>query len=227
MGSLYELSSRAIRRIYDARITTPSVLDIDAYFPAARHYVAAWTALRQEALAVLQGASPIPRFHDVMPSQADISANDGRDWRMYLLKVYGQEVKANMDACPVLARLLASSPEVLSATLSFLAPHKHIPRHCGPFRGILRFQLNLEAPPGADGRPGATLWLDQREYRLGNGEYLLWDDTYPHEVWNRSDRTRIALLLDVHRPNMPLDLRILSRAVTTSVGMVARWRGLG
>ena len=91
--------------------------------------------------------------------------------------------------------------------------------------GILRYQLNLDVAPDEDGRPSALLWLAGEEHRMGNGESLLWDDTYPHEVWNRSDRTRIALLLDVRRPAMPLDLRVLSRTITAGVGMVARWRG--
>ena len=225
MDSLYEWSSRAIRRVFDARIKTPPVLNIDTYFPDARRFVAAWPQIRQEALALNEGARAIPRFHEIMPAQAEISAADGRDWRMFLLKIYGQAIATNMEACPFLARLVSSSPDVLSATLSYLAPHKHIPRHCGPFRGILRFQLNLEAPMDADGQPSAVLWLAGHEHRLGNGECLLWDDTYPHEVWNRSDQTRIALLLDVRRPDMPLDLRLLSRAVTAAVGMMARWRG--
>ncbi|RDI97349.1 aspartyl/asparaginyl beta-hydroxylase domain-containing protein [Dyella solisilvae] len=226
MESLYELSSRTMRRVYDARIKTPSVLDAETYFPDAPTFQAAWPQIRREALAVLANAPSIPRFHEIMPTQADLSANDGKDWRMYLLKVYGQPVRSHLAACPVLASLLEAAPDVLSATLSYLAPHKHIPRHSGPFRGILRYQLNLEAPPGVDGQPGATLWLAGEEYRLAEGESLLWDDTYPHEVWNRSDRIRIALLLDVRRPAMPLELRMLSRAVTTGVGMVARWRGL-
>lgn len=160
-----------------------------------------------------------------MPAQAEISASDGRDWRMFLLKVYGQDIRSNKAHCPFLSELLAACPDVLSATLSFLAPHKHIPRHSGPFRGILRYQLNLEVPLADDGRPGAVLWLAGDEHRLGSGEQLLWDDTYPHEVWNHSEQTRVALLLDVRRPDLPLDLRLLSNAVTKSVGLVARWRG--
>jgi aspartate beta-hydroxylase len=160
-----------------------------------------------------------------MPTQAEISAVDGKDWRMFLLKIYGQEVRAHLLQCPVLGELLESAPEALSATLSFLAPHKHIPEHRGPFRGILRYQLNLDAPPDPEGQPGAVLWLAGEEHRLGDGESLLWDDTYPHEVWNHSESTRIALLLDVYRPEMPLDLRLLSRTITAGVGVVARWRG--
>ncbi|WP_114241088.1 aspartyl/asparaginyl beta-hydroxylase domain-containing protein [Dyella sp. C9] len=226
MESFYELSSRTMRRVYDSRINTPPVLDTATYFPDATRFQAAWPQIRQEALAVLENSPSIPRFHEIMPAQAEISASDGKDWRMYLLKVYGQGLRSHLEACPVLASILDECPDVLSATLSFLAPHKHIPRHEGPFRGILRYQLNLEAPPGPDGRPGAVLWLAGNEYRLAQGESLLWDDTYPHEVWNHSEHTRIALLLDVRRPAMPLDLRLLSRAVTAGVGMVARWRGL-
>lgn len=225
MDSLYELSSRAIRRLYDARIDTPPVLDMDSYFPDGHRFQREWQAIHGEAMAILDSARPIPRFHDIMPAQADISATDGRDWRMFLLRVYGQDIRSNLAHCPRLAELLAASPEVLSATLSFLAPHKHIPRHSGPFRGILRYQLNLEAPLASDGQPAAVLWLAGQEHRLAAGEQLLWDDTYPHEVWNRSEQTRVALLLDVHRPDMPLDLRLLSSAVTKGVGLVARWRG--
>ncbi|WP_201313452.1 aspartyl/asparaginyl beta-hydroxylase domain-containing protein [Dyella sp. EPa41] len=225
MDSLYELSSRAIRRIYDARLDTPPVLEIDSCFPAARRFEAAWMELREEARAVLRSATSIPRFHEIMPTQAEISATDGRDWRMFLLKVYGQELRANLLCCPVLGELLADTPEAISATLSFLAPHKHIPQHRGPFRGILRYQLNLDVPPDGEGRPGAVLWLAGHEHRFGAGKSLLWDDTFPHEVWNHSESTRIALLLDVYRPEMPLDLRLLSRTITAGVGVVARLRG--
>lgn len=225
MDSLYELSSRAIRRIYDARIDTPPVLDIDSCFPGARRFESAWQELRDEAQTVLHSSPAIPRFHEIMPAQAEISATDGKDWRMFLLKVYGQEIRTHLLQCPTLCELLAATPEVLSATLSFLAPQKHIPKHRGPFRGILRYQLNLDVPPDTEGRPGAVLWLAGEEHRLGDGQSLLWDDTYPHEVWNHGESTRIALLLDVYRPEMPLDLRLLSRTITTGVGVVARLRG--
>ncbi|WP_109124486.1 aspartyl/asparaginyl beta-hydroxylase domain-containing protein [Dyella sp. C11] len=225
MESLYELSSRAIRRLYDARINTPPVLDMDTYFPDGHRFRDAWEVIRGEALAILESERPIPRFHEIMPTQAEISATDGRDWRMFLLKVYGQDIRTNQMPCPFLSELLSACPDVISATISFLAPHKHIPRHSGPFRGILRYQLNLEAPVASDGRPAAVLWLAGDEHRLASGEQLLWDDTFPHEVWNRSEQTRVALLLDVRRPELPLDLRLLSNAVTKGVGMVVRWRG--
>jgi aspartate beta-hydroxylase len=226
MSLLYDLSANAVRRIYDARIDTPPVLDADTYFPEASRFATAWSQIRSEALALAARMQAIPRFHEIMPEQAEISANDGKDWRLFVLKVYGAEFEENMAACPTLANIVSSTPDVLSATLSFLAPRKHIPRHRGPFRGVLRYQLGLSVPVDAYGRPAAVLSLNDQEHRIGDGEHLLWDDTYPHEVWNNSDQLRVALLLDVRRRHMPMDMRVLSRALITSVGLVARWRGL-
>ena len=115
---------------------------------------------------------------------------------------------------------------MVSATFSYLAPGKHIPEHRGPFRAILRFHLMLSMPNDATGVPACVMNIDGVPYRLGDGESLLWDDTYPHEVWNRSDRVRIALLLDVWRKDMPADVALLSRAILLGTQAVIRMRGI-
>ena len=148
-----------------------------------------------------------------MPAQAEISANDGHDWRMFVMKAYGVTSPDNLKRCPTIAALLAEAPEVVSAVLSFLAPGKHIPEHRGPFRAILRYHLMLSMPRDRSGLPACVMNIDGVPYRLDNGESLLWDDTYPHEVWNRSGEVRIALLLDVWRKDMPADIALLSRAI--------------
>ena len=42
--------------------------------------------------------------------------------------------------------------------------------------------------------------VDRGEHAWREGELLLFDDTYLHEAWNRSDRTRIVLLMDCWSP---------------------------
>jgi aspartate beta-hydroxylase len=142
----------------------------------------AWQTIRDEALVVAQKIDRVPRFHEIMREQTAISANDLRDWRMFILKAYGAEFPRNTAACPSLAALVEATPEVLSASISFRAPRKHIPVHCGPFRGVLRFYLVLSMPRAADGRPTAVLKIAGAEHRLADGEFPLWDDTFPHEV---------------------------------------------
>jgi aspartate beta-hydroxylase len=223
---LYDRAADAVRGIYDRRIATPATLSSDEYFPNARRFSDRWTDIRREALGIAGMLGNVPRFHDIMPAQADISANDGRDWRVFIMKAYGVTVEENLRRAPTVAALLDEAPEVMSATFSFLAPGKHIPEHRGPFRAILRFHLMLSMPQDASGRPACVMNIDGIPYRLGDGESLLWDDTYRHEVWNTSDRVRIALLLDVWRKDMPKDMALLSRAILLGTQAVIRMGGL-
>ncbi|TRC85882.1 aspartyl/asparaginyl beta-hydroxylase domain-containing protein [Mesorhizobium sp. WSM4310] len=224
MSRTYDLASDVIRRVYERRIDAPAILDSASEFPNAAKFTGAWRDIRDEALGVR--LDKVPRFHDIMPEQADISANDGLDWRMFVLKAYDMAVPENLARMPVLSRLLAECPEVKSAAISFLAPRKHIPSHRGPFRGIMRFHLGLVIPRQADGRPATIMMIDHQERRISDGEGMLWDDTYPHEVINNADEARIALLLDVWRPGMPWDMEMLSRMIVRGVQAGMRRRGV-
>ncbi|CDX39771.1 conserved hypothetical protein [Mesorhizobium sp. ORS 3359] len=224
MTGAYDLGTNLVRRIYEKRIDAPAILDAGTHFPNAAKFAAAWQEIRDEALAAKLNKAP--RFHDIMPEQADISANDGLDWRMFVLKAYDMTVPENLARMPVLSRLLTECPEVKSAAVSFLAPRKHIPPHRGPFRGIMRFHLGLAIPKQPDGRPATIMMINHEERRIADGECMLWDDTFEHEVMNNSDQPRVALLLDVWRPQMPLDMEILSRVIVRGVQVGMRYRGV-
>ncbi len=100
MTKFYDRASDVVRRIYEKRIDAPAVLDAPIDFPNSRKFVAKWEQIRDEAIAAK--LESMPRFHDIMPEQADISANDGKDWRMLILKAYGVEVPENCARMPTL-----------------------------------------------------------------------------------------------------------------------------
>ncbi|HEX3675229.1 MAG TPA: aspartyl/asparaginyl beta-hydroxylase domain-containing protein [Rhizomicrobium sp.] len=224
MLAIYQHVSDAVRWIYDRRIDAPPILDRDIDFPNGARFVAAWQDMHAEALAIARTMERVPRFHDIMQEQEGISANDGRDWRMHVMQAYGAPVRENLARCPTIARLLRECPEVLSATYSFLAPGKHVPEHRGPFRGIMRFHVGLSMPRNAAGELGAILWVDGVPHKLDNGDCMLWDDTYPHEVLNATDEVRIALLLDVWRPRQPPDMAALSSVIVSTARAFAARR---
>ena len=157
MTKFYDRASDVVRRIYEKRIDAPAVLEAQEDFPNSRKFAAEWEAIRDEAISAK--LESMPRFHDIMPEQAEISANDGKDWRMLILKAYGVEVSENTARMPTLKRLLDECPEVKSAIVSFLAPRKHIPRHRGPFRGVMRFHLGLRIPREESGRPATIMMM--------------------------------------------------------------------
>jgi aspartate beta-hydroxylase len=226
MAQAYDRAADIVRALYDRRISGPPVLDLAHDFAGGAAFVDAWQAIRDEALAVARRLHEVPRFHEIMPEQASISANDGCDWRMFILKAYGVENPANMAACPQLASLVRACPAVLSASFSCLGPRKHIPPHRGPLRGIIRFYMVLTMPRAADGSPAGVLKVADVEYRLDEGEFLLWDDTFEHEAWNASDAVRIVLSLDVWRSHMPVDMRFVSAALIQLVRLGIRIRGV-
>lgn len=225
VSHLYDRTANAVRAIYERRIDTPPTLAAEHYFPNGEKFAQSWTDIRDEALAIACEIANVPRFHDIMPAQADISANDGRDWRIFIMKVYGVTVEENLRRCPTVAALLADARDVVSCVFSFLAPGKHVPKHRGPFRGILRYHLMLSVPRDANGNPTCQLDVDGVPYHLVDGEHLLWDDTYPHEAWNRSDQVRIAMLLDVWRRDQPMDVALLSNAIYAGAQLAVRMRG--
>ena len=221
MPKIYGAVADAMRNIYDRRIQAPPILDSGRYFPEASSFAQSWESIRDEASMISRGLSSVPKFHELMSAQAPISANDGHDWRVFVLKAYGHDVPQNLERCPVTAALVKACPSVLSASFSFLAPGKHIPPHRGPFRGVVRFHLGLSMPRGDDGRLGAVLWVDGQEYRLADGDTLLWDDTYTHEVRNSTNEVRTCLLLDVWRSEMPADMVALSHLVVAGARLAA------
>ena len=84
-----------------------------------------------------------------------------------------------------------------SAFFSFLAPHNYIPPHRGITKGIIRCHLALTVPKQRD-QLGLRVGDESRHWE--EGRCLVFDDTFEHEVWNRTDEERIVLLIDVERP---------------------------
>lgn len=210
--------------VYNTFVKTPSVLDTSEYFPGAQAFVDNWQILREEALTLTSELDNVPRFHELMPEQYKLSAHGEKEWRMFVLRAYGLDIKENMNKCPKLTELVSNDSSIKSASLSFLAPGKQVPTHTGPFRGITRFYMGLEVPVDDSGQPGVILEIDNKRYRLGNGEAMLWDDTYPHSVENTTDQWRIALLLDVYRANMPAPLRGFTNTIIGLAKLSIKWR---
>lgn len=150
---IYEIAASMLRRAYSS-VTTPPILDAGSMFPAQQALLSQFDLLRSEAMSLLPNLSGIPRFHEIDRSQTPFSANDGKDWRLLVVKAYRHRVKRNELLVPVLAKFLEENPIVVSAAISFLSPGKHIPPHWGPFRGVARFHLCLHAAAnGLEGCP--------------------------------------------------------------------------
>ncbi len=149
-------------------------------FPFASVLETNWEKVLQEVTA-LQGEHFIPWSEKYLYKEG---------WSTFGLYAYGLKIAKNCDLCPETDRLLSQIPNLMTAGFSALAPGTHIAPHTGYPDGVLRCHLGLVIPPDCGIRVGneTQSWQD--------GKCLIFDDTAEHEAWNRSDRTRVVMLLD-------------------------------
>jgi beta-hydroxylase len=117
---------------------------------------------------------------------------EGR-WDVFVLYAFGDKLEKNCALCPETARLVAGIPGMTTAGFSMLEGGAHIKPHVGYTDEVLRCHLGVVVPDGCSLRVG------EREQAWVEGRCLVFDDTIEHEAWNRSDRTRVVLLIDFKR----------------------------
>lgn len=120
-------------------------------------------------------------------------------WSVLYFYSGGRPVEETVRACPRTAELLDSIPgagEAGHSYLSVLRGGTHIKRHFGPINTRLRCHLPLIVPEG----PRIRIGEEMQKWR--EGEFLVFDDSFDHEVWNDSDQERIVLIMDFWHPDL-------------------------
>jgi beta-hydroxylase len=166
-----------------------------------------WLTIRQELDAVLQQIDRLPNFQEISTDQASITQDDR--WKTYFLYAYGYKAEKNCNRCPNTTRLIEQIPGMKTAFFSILLPHKQIPEHRGPYKGLLRYHLALKVPP-VDRGCGIQVGQETRYWQ--EGKSLIFDDTFPHKAWNNTNDLRVILFLDFVRP-MQFPFSLLNRGM--------------
>ncbi|MBL1080291.1 aspartyl/asparaginyl beta-hydroxylase domain-containing protein [Nocardia sp. 2] len=186
----------------------PAFYDIDQTYPALRVIDAAYPAIKREAEKVLGENVDLPQYHDLDPGQTAISATTPRKWKVYYLWSMGKWAEPNATRCPETAAVLAQVPNLFQAFFSILEPGKSVPPHRG-YAGYLRYHIGLVVPkvdpPSIRVRDEWHTWQE--------GQSVLFDDSWEHEVKNNSNGDRVVLIVDVLRP-MPMLQNIVNMAIS-------------
>jgi aspartyl/asparaginyl beta-hydroxylase (cupin superfamily) len=172
--------------------------DVAVTAPGLTPLTARWRDIQAEVDALLATGAPLPRYHEIDPHIARISQNNdpSKSWRVFLLYAMGEIPDAARHQAPRTLALLEGVPGLYQAFFSVLAPGTSVPAHEGPYRGYLRYHLGLRVPKD---NPPFIRVLD-RNYVWKEGEDVLFDDSWDHEVVNRASERRVILIVDVLRP---------------------------
>ena len=161
-----------------------------------------WQVIRQEAEQVLQYVDKLPNYQDISQRQSSISNNDR--WKTYFFYAFGMKATKNCDRCPQTAKLLEDIPGLKVAFFSILAPGKHIPKHRGKLKNLIRYHLGVIVP---EPKEKCGIQVNNEVAHWEEGKSLIFDDTFYHEAWNQTDGYRVVLFLDIARPlRFPMSL---------------------
>ncbi|MBD2561902.1 MULTISPECIES: aspartyl/asparaginyl beta-hydroxylase domain-containing protein [Nostoc] len=119
-------------------------------------------------------------------------------WEVFGLYAFSNRIGENCRLCPETTKLVEMIPGMTTAGFSSLAPGTYIGPHFGATKAVLRCHLGLVVPDEC------AIRVDSETRSWQEGKCLIFDDTFEHEAWNKSDKTRIVLLIDFNRPESTL-----------------------
>jgi hypothetical protein len=117
-------------------------------------------------------------------------------WKVFMLWETGRKHRQNCDRLPILTRIMESDDRVRTTSgliyLSRLAPHTHVAAHRGPTNIRLRLHLPFRVPAG-----DCAMQVGGEVRSWVEGEAVVFDDLYEHEVWNNTDEDRLVMVADL------------------------------
>ena len=191
-------------------------------FPWYAAFEAQFAAIREELATVMaaqKGIEPFLKFHSPEDVKGYLGGVEKPVWDAYFFYRHGERydehhrhcprTSAALEAVPTLCRIREHGPEVC---FSVLTPGTHILPHRGVTNTRLVTHLPLIVPDNCAIKVGG----EERIWR--EGECFTFDDTFEHEAWNRSDSTRVVMLLDVWNPHLTAAEREAVTALVEGIG---------
>lgn len=192
-------------------VRNPPYVNVEEEFPEGKLLKDNWKTIRSELEEVLKNIENIPKFHEVDNLQRFISAKDDVAWRTFIIKGFNEWLDHNCEQVPKTTELLRQLPRVSMAMFSIIDGGKHIPPHYGFFKSVLRYHLAMIIPEGE-----VYILVNGEKYSWVEGDHVLFDDTYRHEVWNKTDGRRVVLFIDVLREKgLPKFMQAINRWMFT------------
>lgn len=184
-----------------ARFLVPGLPGKPWHDAAAFSWTAAFAAhhaeLRAELAAFL--AQQHTTFRDYVGPILHERADSGA-WHVLYLDYRGHVWPEHIAHFPTLWQLVQTIPRRAGTVfLSRLTPGAHIPKHCGATNTQLTCHFGIVVPDGVE------LRVARETRRQAEGTCTIFDDSFEHEVWNRSDRDRYNVFVQFWHPDLADD----------------------
>lgn len=153
-----------------------------------------WKVIRDEYTEYVKTYGKFKRLKELDINQSELDSTP-IPWEVLFLRCYNADTN-KVHYFPKTTALLKSVPGCSLAMFSILKPGQYLPRHFGPYKGVLRYQLSLIVPKDYE---NCFLEVNDKKYCWQEGCDVIFDDTLQHSVHNNTDEHRVILFLDVKR----------------------------
>ncbi|KAK3607047.1 hypothetical protein CHS0354_015358 [Potamilus streckersoni] len=153
-----------------------------------------WQTIREEGLSQLD-----QKTGAFIPEEENL--REKGDWKQFTLYQRGRKVEQNCAKVPKTCALLDRIPDATTCKrgqikFSVMNPGVHVWPHCGPTNCRIRAHLGLIVPPG----PKIRVVNETREWL--EGKFIIFDDSFEHEVWHNGKDLRLVLIVDFWHPEL-------------------------
>lgn len=206
-----------------SRLWVPGLRAQPWHDPAGLPWLAQVSAARP---ALLREGSALLKKGLLVPSQEGRGDLDYRGWVAFDLMTIDFDIGPDRFACetitfpenraraPVAAGLVGRLPFIGDCFYSVLKPDGVVKAHFSQFNAKLICHMGLGVPPRDCG-----IRVAGEVRRWEDGKFLVFDDTYWHDTWNRSRRPRLLFHMGVWHPDLtPLEVEALKGWFALSSG---------
>lgn len=192
--------------IITSKTRTEEFLDLDTYFPSYKLFEKHFPQLKNEVSLMLEKThygKDLTLTRDTYSGEnsyigKDVRVSNGQTtgWRVLNIKA-GETLSPYAKHFPTLRRILRDTKNVVACVVSVLEPGVTIPIHVGYYKGIMRYMIPTHVPKDRD---KVFLCVNGKKYHWTEGKSVLWDDNFPHKVYNYTDEIRVVIYMDILRP---------------------------
>ncbi|HUM50845.1 MAG TPA: aspartyl/asparaginyl beta-hydroxylase domain-containing protein [Chitinophagales bacterium] len=137
----------------------------------------------------------IPFFDDISSSQKQIVEKN--KWKSLILLAFHKTNPFYETTFIKTNSIIQKIPNVTSVMFSVLEKDTHILPHRGIYKGLLRCHLGLIIP---ENNKDCWLNVNGKIKNWNSGKCFVFDDTFQHEAFNKTNESRVILIIDFLRP---------------------------
>lgn len=160
-----------------------------------------WKKLQEEVGTMLAGGKLAALDGD---ERELYFSSKGHDWRgFYVVRAGKFDAKASQIA-PVASSIFKHSSGIgdkhYYVSFSVMMPGTESEPHCGLSNERITCHLALQIPEASVGKVGISIAGEVREWK--EGEWLCFDDSFEHKVWNNAAEPRAVIVVNIRHPRL-------------------------